>query len=58
VTWVHSYLTEDKKKTFCIYDALTPEAMHRVADRDSLPVDRLSVDRLTAVRVFDLYCSL
>ena len=21
VTWVHSYVTPDKKKTFCIYDA-------------------------------------
>ena len=24
VTWVHSYVTEDKSKTFCIYDAPSP----------------------------------
>jgi len=27
VTWVHSYVTEDHKKTFCIYDAPTPDAI-------------------------------
>ena len=31
VTWVHSYVTPDKKKTFCIYDAPSPEAIRQVA---------------------------
>ena len=26
VTWVHSYVTPDRKHTFCVYDAPTPEA--------------------------------
>jgi Protein of unknown function (DUF4242) len=50
VTWVHSYVTPDKKKTFCIYDAPTPEAIGRVAKRNGLPVDRI-----TEVRVLDPY---
>jgi hypothetical protein len=25
VTWVHSYVSQDKTKTFCIYDAPSPE---------------------------------
>jgi Protein of unknown function (DUF4242) len=50
VTWIHSYVTPDKKKTFCIYDAPAPEAIDRVARRNSLPVDRI-----TEVRVLDPY---
>ena len=50
VTWIHSYVSEDKSKTFCIYDAPTPEAVRRVASRNKLPVDRI-----TAVRVLDPY---
>jgi hypothetical protein len=50
VTWIHSYVTPDKKKTFCIYDAPAPEAIGRVALRNSLPVDRI-----TEVRVLDPY---
>ena len=50
VTWVHSYVTTDKKKTFCIYDGPTPEAIRKVAQRNSLPVDRI-----TEVSVLDPY---
>lgn len=50
VTWVHSYVTGDKKKTFCIYDAPSMEAVRSAADRNSLPVDRI-----TEVRVLDPY---
>ena len=28
VTWVHSYVTDDKRKTFCIYDG--PSEVHRM----------------------------
>ena len=31
VTWVHSYVSADKKKTFCIYDAPSPEAIRLAA---------------------------
>ena len=50
VTWIHSYVTPDKKKTFCIYDAPAPDAIGRVARRNGLPVDRI-----TEVRVLDPY---
>lgn len=50
VTWVHSYVSDDKRKTFCIYDAPSPEAIERVAQRNNLPVDRI-----TEVRVLDPY---
>jgi hypothetical protein len=50
VTWVHSYVTDDKKKTFCIYDAPSPEAVHTAAQRNNLPVDHV-----TEVSVLDPY---
>ena len=50
VTWVHSYVTEDKRKTFCIYDGPTPESIRRTAARNGLPVDAI-----TPVRVLDPY---
>lgn len=50
VTWVHSYVTQDRKQTFCIYDAPSPEAIRKVAKLNSLPVDRI-----TEVRVLDPY---
>ncbi len=42
VTWVHSYVSPDRKKTFCIYDAPAPEAIRKVAERNGLPVDRIT----------------
>ena len=50
VTWVHSYVTLDSKKTFCVYDAPNPEAIHSCAKRNNL-----HVDRITEVRVLDPY---
>ena len=50
VTWVHSYVGDDSRKTFCIYDAPTPEAIRKVAQRNGLPVDSI-----TEVRVLDPY---
>ena len=41
VTWVHSYVTADKAKTYCIYDAPDPEAIRRAAQRNNLPVGRI-----------------
>ena len=42
VTWVHSYVAADKKKTFCIYDAPSAEAIQKVAKRNNMPVDRIT----------------
>ena len=41
VTWLHSYVTEDKRKFFCIYDGPDPDAIRRVAEKNQLPVDRV-----------------
>jgi len=50
VTWIHSYVSEDGKKSYCAYDAPSPEAIRRSAKRNNLPVDRI-----TKVRVLDPY---
>jgi hypothetical protein len=50
VTWVHSYVSADKRSTFCVYDAPSPEAIRKTAARNELPVDRI-----TEVRVLDPY---
>ena len=50
VTWVHSFVSADKKRTFCVYDAPTPEAIRRTASDNGLPVDQI-----TEVRVLDPY---
>lgn len=42
VTWVHSYVSEDKKKTYCIYDGPSPEAIRQAASRNGLPVDQIA----------------
>lgn len=50
MTWLHSYVSDDGKKAFCVYEAPTPEALRRTAARSGLPVDRI-----TEVRVLDPY---
>jgi hypothetical protein len=50
VTWIHSYVSEDKKKSFCVYDGPSPEAIRNSAKKNSLPVNRI-----TEVRVLDPY---
>jgi hypothetical protein len=50
VTWVSSFVSEDKTRTFCIYDAPNPEAIRKTAARNELPVDRI-----TRVTVLDPY---
>ena len=50
VTWIQSYFSTDNKKSFCIYDGPTPEAIRKVAVKNRLPVNRI-----TEVRVLDPY---
>ena len=42
VTWVHSYVSDDHHKTFCIYDGPSPEAIRQVAKGNALPVDTIT----------------
>ena len=39
VTWIRSYVSDDGKKTFCAYDAPSPEAIRRTA-RTEQPTGR------------------
>ncbi|HEY7036656.1 MAG TPA: DUF4242 domain-containing protein [Thermomicrobiales bacterium] len=50
VTWVHSYVSDDKKTTYCIYDGPNPEAIRRAAERNHLPIGQI-----TKVSVLDPY---
>ena len=50
VTWVHSYVSDDKTCSFCVYDAPSPEAIRKTAARNKLPVYQI-----TQVRVLDPY---
>ncbi len=52
VTWVHSYVSADKRKTFCIYDGPSEAAIRESADRNGLPIDSI-----TPVSVLDPYFS-
>ena len=42
VTWVQSYVTDDHRRTFCVYDGPTPEAIREAAGRNGFPVSSIS----------------
>ena len=50
VTWVHSYVSDDKRKTYCVYDGPDPESIRKAAERNGLPIDSI-----TRVSVLDPY---
>jgi hypothetical protein len=50
VTWLHSFVTPDRRRSFCIVESPSPEAIRVAAQATALPVDRI-----TEVRVFDPY---
>jgi len=50
VTWLHSYVTPDRRRSYCICDSPSPEAIRLAARANDLPVDRI-----TEVRVLDPY---
>jgi hypothetical protein len=39
VHWLFSFLSSDKRKTFCLYEATSPEAIREAARRANLPAD-------------------
>jgi len=50
VIWIHSYISPDNRKSFCIYDAPSPEAIRYASGRNKLPVDRITeVSTLTTI---------
>ena len=50
VTWVTSYVSTDRTKTFCVYDGPDSHAISRAAVANGLPVDSIA-----EVRVLDPY---
>ena len=50
VTWVQSYVSLDKKKTYCVYDAPSADAIRKAAKKN-----HMSADKITEVRVLDPY---
>ena len=50
VTWLHSYVSEDRRRAFCVYDGPNADSIRRAAALNGLPVDRV-----TAVSVLDPY---
>jgi Protein of unknown function (DUF4242) len=39
VRWLYSFLSADKRKTYCLYEAPSSEAIVRAAERAGLPAD-------------------
>ncbi len=39
VRWLYSFLSADRRKTYCLYEAPTPDAIRRAAARADLPAD-------------------
>jgi Protein of unknown function (DUF4242) len=39
VSWLYSFLSADKRKTYCLYEAPSAEAILRAAERAGLPAD-------------------
>jgi hypothetical protein len=39
VRWLYSFLSADKRKTYCLYEAPTADAIRRAAERAGLPAD-------------------
>ena len=50
VTWIHSYVSQDLRRSYCVYDGPSPEAIRTTASKNELPVDRI-----TEVSVLDPY---
>ena len=49
VQWLFSFLTADKRKTYCLYEADSPDAIRAAAERAGLPADVVvEVDRTSA----------
>ena len=41
VRWLYSFLSADKRKTFCIYEAPDPQALLAAAARVGIPADAI-----------------
>jgi len=42
VTWLHSYVSVDKMRTYCVYDGPSPDAIRAVAQSNELPIGSIT----------------
>lgn len=42
VRWLYSFLSADKRKTYCLYEAPSAEAIRRAARRAGMPADAVT----------------
>jgi hypothetical protein len=41
VRWIHSFLTADRRRTYCLYEAPSPDAILAAARRANIPADEI-----------------
>ena len=41
IRWLYSFLSADKKKTYCLYEAPNAEAIRAAAERLGIPADEI-----------------
>lgn len=41
VDWLFSFLTADKRRSYCLYEAPSPDAIREAARRANVPVDSI-----------------
>ncbi|MBX3608698.1 MAG: DUF4242 domain-containing protein [Hydrogenophaga sp.] len=41
VNWVFSFLSADKRKSYCLYEAKDPDALREAARRNGVPIDAI-----------------
>jgi Protein of unknown function (DUF4242) len=41
INWLFSFLSADKRKTYCLYEAENPEAIREAARRLNIPADAI-----------------
>jgi hypothetical protein len=41
VQWIFSFLSADKKKTYCLYEAPNPDAIRAAARQNNIPADSI-----------------
>jgi len=41
ISWLYSFLSADRKKTYCLYEAPNAESIREAADRLQIPADRI-----------------
>ena len=42
VRWLYSFLSADRRKTYCLYEAPSPDAIRRAAARAGIPADAVT----------------